>query len=166
MGEAEVHEMSKVARDVATHPAWERLEDQLRWYDNKSVWNQKLFKRLTIIQFVLAIAIGPIALIGDFWTKYVTAAAAALIAILEGIQHLSQFSTLWIQYRSTAEHLKHEKHLFLSDAGPYRDVDGDERLKLLAERVEELVSTEHAQWVHVSKRAAESKKVHLPTGRE
>ena len=158
MGEAAKHDMSKVAHDTAKHPAWERLDDQLGWYDYKSVWNQKLYKRLTIMQFVLAIVIVPIALIGDPWTRYATAAAAALIAILEGTQHLNQYSTLWIQYRSTAEHLKHEKHLFLSGAGPYRDVDGEERLKLLAERVEEHVSSEHAQWVQVSKRVTDGKK--------
>ena len=46
-------------------------------------------------------------------------------------------------YRSTAEALKHEKYLFLSSAGPYAAAD---RLRLLAERVEDLVSQEHAKW--------------------
>jgi hypothetical protein len=48
-----------------------------------------------------------------------------------------------VQYRSTAEALKHEKYLFLSQAGPYT---GPERLRVLAERVEGLVSQEHAKW--------------------
>jgi hypothetical protein len=53
----------------------------------------------------------------------------------------------WIDYRSTAEQLKHEKYLFLAGSGPYRDLELDEALKRLAERVEERVSTEHAKWV-------------------
>src|SRR3712207_9488676 len=52
-------------------------------------------------------------------------------------------SDLWVLYRSTAEALKHEKFLFLSCAGPYATAD---RLRVLAERVEGLVSQEHAKW--------------------
>ena len=53
---------------------------------------------------------------------------------------------------STAERLKHEKHLFLADAGQYRDLNENEKLMLLAERVEEHVSTEHANWIDEHKR--------------
>jgi len=49
-------------------------------------------------------------------------------------------------YRSTAERLKHEKYLFLSAAGPYKGLSETDRLIALAERVEELVSAEHANW--------------------
>ncbi|HLZ23716.1 MAG TPA: hypothetical protein VKQ30_16520 [Ktedonobacterales bacterium] len=42
--------------------------------------------------------------------------------------------------------LKHEKYLFLAGAPPYRVAEAD-RLPLLAERVESLVSQEHAKWV-------------------
>ena len=51
----------------------------------------------------------------------------------------------WIAYRSTAEALKHEKHLHLALAGPYAAVANPDNL--LAERVEGLVSQEHAKWV-------------------
>ena len=137
----------------ASHSAWIRLEDQIGWYDQKSRWNQKFYKRLTIVQLLLAIVIPPFALIEVPLSNYVAATAGGLIALLEGIQHLYQFSTLWMEYRSTAEHLKHEKHLFLSAAGPYRESEEDERLRILAERVEEHVSTEHAHWVQTSRRA-------------
>ena len=133
--------------NIESHPAWLRLEDQIGWYDSKSGWNQKLHKRLTIAQLLLAILIPPSALTDVVGSNYVAAIAGGLIALLEGIQHLYQFSTLWIEYRSTAEHLKHEKHLFLSAAGLYRDTEKDERLMLLAERVEEHVSAEHANWL-------------------
>ena len=53
-------------------------------------------------------------------------------------------------YRSTAERLKHERFLFLSAAGPYRNRDEPERLILLAERIEEQISTEHAKWINVT----------------
>jgi hypothetical protein len=43
--------------------------------------------------------------------------------------------------------LKHEKYLFLALSGPYRDLKVGEALKLLAERIEEHTSAEHARWV-------------------
>lgn len=44
---------------------------------------------------------------------------AAVIVVLEGVQHLYQFQEHWITYRSTAEALKHERYLYLAKAGPY-----------------------------------------------
>ncbi|MCV0384718.1 MAG: hypothetical protein K5799_14950 [Erythrobacter sp.] len=48
-------------------------------------------------------------------------------------------------YRSAAEALKHERFLFLSEAGPY---GGARRHMVLAERIEGLVSQEHAKWTN------------------
>jgi Protein of unknown function (DUF4231) len=63
---------------------------------------------------------------------------------LKGIQQLYQLQTNWLLYRSTCESLKHEKFLFLAGAGPYRVAQN--RHSLLAERIESLVSQEHAKW--------------------
>ena len=57
------------------------------------------------------------------------------------------YNNLWVSYRSTAEQLKHEKYLFLTKSGPYRDLGEEEALRCLAERVKERVSTEHANRV-------------------
>ncbi len=37
---------------------------------------------------------------------------AAVIVVLEGVQHLYQFQERWITYCSTAEALKHERYLY------------------------------------------------------
>jgi hypothetical protein len=70
---------------------------------------------------------------------------------LEGLQQLNQFGPQWLEYRATAERLKHEKFLFLSQSGDYRDLEPAEALRLLAERVEENVSQEHARWTSTTK---------------
>lgn len=75
-------------------------------------------------------------------------------ARLEGVQHMNQYSSLWVTSRATAERLKDEKFLFLSGAGPYKGQTEPERLIALAERVEEHVSTEHANWFNETRRAA------------
>lgn len=135
-------------------PAWLRLEDQLNWYDRKSKYAQRWYKLLKFIQVVLAISIPVVSHIVDGMGKWLASIAGGLIAIIEAIHHMNQYSTLWITYRSTAERLKHEKFLFLSAAGPYRELAETERLIALAERVEEHVSTEHANWFNETRRIA------------
>ncbi len=134
--------------------AWLRLEDQLGWYDRESIRCQKWYKRLKLLQVALAVGIPVASHLEPEVAKWVTSVAGALIAILEAIQHMNQYSTLWITYRSTAERLKHEKFLFLSAAGPYKGQAEAERLVALAERVEEHVSTEHANWINDAKRTS------------
>jgi hypothetical protein len=134
-------------------PAWARLQDQISWYDTKSQLNQRWFKVLKVCQIVVAAAIpvaaaasAPLALIGG---------GGALIVVLEGLQQLEQYQQNWTTYRATSERLKHEKFLFLAQAGPYATAPKPEAL--LAERVESLVSQEHAAWA--SHREEASKKV-------
>lgn len=141
--------------EVRQHPAWIRLNDQLEWYDNKSGENQKRYKQIKVAQLVLAGSIPVFALVGDTWGRWVTAILGASVAILEGLQQLGQYNNLWVSYRATAEQLKHEKFVFLAKSGPYRDIEEEEALKRLAERIGEQVSTEHAKWVSERSQQAE-----------
>ena len=50
--------------------------------------------------------------------------------------------------------LKREKFLYLASAGPYTGPEGRDRL--LAERVESLVSQEHAAWAEVQRASTEA----------
>lgn len=143
-----------VPEPMAKHPAWLRLEDQLHWYDGKSTCCQKKYKWLKFVQMAMAVSIPLLSHLDPAIAKWATSIAGALIAVLEAIQHMNQYSMLWVTYRATAERLKHEKYLFLSAAGPYKGQAEPERLIALAERVEEHVSTEHANWFNETKRAA------------
>ena len=127
----------------ADSPAWSRLEDQIAWYDRKSQYNQRWFKALKVFQIVIA-AVIPVAAAADVGAAWIGAGGAVIVA-LEGLQQLQQYQQNWAAYRSTCERLKHEKFLFLSGAGPYATAERPEAL--LAERVEGLVSQEHAAWV-------------------
>jgi hypothetical protein len=137
-------------------PAGERLESQISWYDRKSSHNQRWFKALKIVEIVTAAAI-PVAAAISLPT-WLLGGAGALIVVLEGLQQLEQYQQNWTTYRATCERLKHEKYLFLAGAGPYTAAPRPEAL--LAERVEGLVSQEHAAWVsqqqEASKRSGDS----------
>jgi Protein of unknown function (DUF4231) len=127
---------------VSASPAEARLEDQIAWYDAKSQHNQRWFKLLKVCQIITAAAI-PVAA-GASAPASLVGGAGALIVVLEGLQQLQQYQQNWITYRSTCERLKHEKFLFAARAGPYASSEPE---ALLAERVESLVSQEHAAWV-------------------
>lgn len=120
-----------------------RLEDQIRWYDGKSGSNQWWFKRLKVLEIAAAAAVPVTA---GFLPSWVPAMLGAAIVIVEGVQAINQYQHNWESYRSTCEALRHEKFLFMGRADPY-DLPDDEARKLLAQRVESLVSREHAKWV-------------------
>jgi hypothetical protein len=121
----------------------ERLEDQIRWYDRKSRSNQQFFKALKIVVIVNA-ALIPL-LSGLKASAWIIGSVGVLIALVEGLQQLNQYQNNWTAYRSTCESLKHEKYLYLAKAGPYASVVDEHRI--LAERIESLVSQEHAKWI-------------------
>jgi hypothetical protein len=147
-----------VPESVNAHPAWFRLIDQRRWYDSKSRHCQRWYKLLKITQVTLAVLIPATSLLPAWYAKLAASIAGISIAVLEAVQQMNQYSTLWVTYRATAERLKHEQYLFLSSAGPFKGLAESDRLVALAERVEEHVSTEHANWFNETRRAVTGKK--------
>ena len=65
---------------------------------------------------------------------------------------LNQYHHHWTTYRSTCEALKHEKFLWIGKAGPYAAADNPNMT--LAERIEAVISHEHAKWVSTRQEAA------------
>lgn len=133
--------IAAVAPPATEDPTWDRLEDQIHWYDSKSSDSQRRYKWLKLLELAVAAALPVVAGVGS--PVLLTGALAAVIVVLEGAQHLYQFQERWITYRSTAEALKHERYLYLAKAGPYLRAD---RHQQLAERIEGLISQEHAKW--------------------
>ena len=120
-----------------------RLEDQITWYDRKSRSNQRTFKVLKCWTILIGAAVPVLVAFGWDDARGV-ALLTATIAVAEGLQQLNQHQTNWILYRATCEALKHEKYLYLAHAGPYATAANP--TTLLAERIEGLVSQEHARW--------------------
>jgi hypothetical protein len=130
-------------------PAWDRLTDQLRWYEDRSKSSRRWYQWLKVVQIVIAAAIPVSAAAGA--SAPVAGALGAVIVVLEGLQQLFQFHQNWIGYRATSEALKREKHLYLALAGAYADAPRSDAV--LAERVEALVMQEHAAWTEAQREA-------------
>jgi Protein of unknown function (DUF4231) len=153
-------------------PTWDRLVDQIGWYDRKSILYQKIYKRIKITEIVAAAAIPFLSALNISQAGNVQAGhliswtigcLGVLITILEGVLQLNQYQQNWIAYRSTCEGLRHEKYTYLAKAAPYKDTPDSHAL--LAERVESLVSQEHAKWASIQEQQVNVKPVQGDTGR-
>lgn len=136
-------------------PTWDRLEAQIDWYDRKSAKYQKIYKSIKVIEIIAAAAIPFLSALnisqsspnGPHYVSWIIGFLGVLITILEGILQLNQYQQNWISYRSTCEGLRHEKYTYLAKATPYKEAnDAPDPHALLAERIESLISQEHAKW--------------------
>lgn len=136
-------------------PIIERLEDQIDWYDRKSMTNQRYFKRIKMVEIAAAAIIPFLSAFSLPRIMWVIGGLGVLITVLEGMLHLNQYQQNWIAYRSTCESLKHEKYVYLGKASPYASALDPHAL--LAERIESLVSQEHAKWASAQQQEPKSK---------
>lgn len=146
---------------AAADATTERLDDQIDWYDRKSTFNKRFYKWLKIIEIITAAVIPVIAVYKV--EPLVIAGLGVVIIVLEGLQSMNQFHHNWITYRSTCEDLKHEKYLWIARGGPYAEDDNPDRL--LAERIESIISREHSKWVKIQEKARRDTERPADTGR-
>ncbi|WP_189867437.1 DUF4231 domain-containing protein [Streptomyces poonensis] len=129
----------------AARPAdvtWERLQDQMGWFDRKSGYGQRQFKRLKMATLALAAGL-PVAVAASA-PHWAVAAMGALVAVIEGAQQLFRFQENWINYRAVCESLRREQYLYLARAGHYAGVEDADIL--LAEQVEKITGQENTLW--------------------
>lgn len=136
----------------------ERLDNQIEWYNSKSQWNQKCYKWLKNFELILS-ALIPVLLVASFdeyWTKIVVGFFGATITVISGLHGLYNFFENWIEYRATAETLKHEKNMYLTHSGVYSDCDGN--FQQLVERTESIISKENVNWAGMKKASCKETK--------
>lgn len=135
-----------------------RVEDQINWYDKKSSSNKKWFLRLKVSEIIIALFIpffsGYIDTDGKF-LKLTVGFLGVAVAAIAGLITLIKFQENWTEYRTISETLKFEKFLFLSKAGPYKDMQNP--YPLFVERFESLISTSTKKWESYTSKKQEEK---------
>ena len=121
---------------------WDRVETQIQWYGRNARRSKRNYMRIKLVQIVAAAFIPVLA--AASLPSWVLGGLGASVVVLESVQQLFQFHSNWTHYRSTAESLKHEKFLYLAQAGSYATATKPDAL--LAERIESRVSQEHSAW--------------------
>jgi len=129
----------------------DRLDDQIGWYSDQAGRCQKKYKSHRVAQIILAATLPVVATIGylNIWSwvmecfPVIASTIGASISVSVSISTLCKYHEHWIQYRTTAESLKHQKYLYLTKTAPYHE---DDRFPRLVTNVESLISKENTQW--------------------
>lgn len=136
----------------------QRVTDQINWYDKKSAWHKRWFMTLKIIETVLALLIP---LLVAYITsenrnlKIVVGLIGIIVAATTNIITLYKLQENWIQYRTVAESLNHEKFLFITKAGIYKE---NNSFPVFVERFEGYLSRENTQWAAYTQQKNEDAK--------
>lgn len=131
-----------------------RYEYQTNWYDKKAVTQQKVYRWMQWSVIVLAaltpflIEINLDKLIAKGFDHLPTVMAAVVAILTAGLKTF-KYQENWINYRTTCELLRKEKHYYdagIADYGTTSDKDA-----LFVDRVESLISRENTLWVTAQK---------------
>ncbi|MFX0140824.1 MAG: DUF4231 domain-containing protein [Candidatus Hodarchaeota archaeon] len=127
-----------------------RYEGQIQWYEKKSARNKKRYQYLQLSLIILS-ALTPLLIAIDFAFKefdilqWISIVTSVTIAILASSLRIFKFQEHWVNYRTTAELLKKEQHLFEANTSGYDKVQ--DKRALFVKRVEGLISVAHTEWV-------------------
>ena len=147
--------MSAASANPIADPIMERLDDQIKWYGDKSSHCQRFYKRIKLTEIIAAALIPFVVGAHIPYAAWVAGGLGVLITVLEGVLQLYQYQQIWTTYRATAEAMKHEKFIYLAKGGPYATAT-DPRA-LLAERVEGLGSQENSKWASLVQQEQKAK---------
>ena len=124
-----------------------RIDDQQDWHSNKSIYCQKWYKRLTIAEAVLVLAIPIVAFIPCDTRIYVIF-IGVITSALKFINIQCNYHELWIKYRLIAEALKKEKYLYQTGTGIYKNEKT--RFNLLVQNTEQILQEGNTVWSAIS----------------
>ena len=125
-----------------------RVDDQIEWYDKKSVKCQRWYKFLQAIEIIIAASI-PV--LSGYTSQCFT------ITIIESLTKLYKHHENWIEYRTTCELLRYQKYLYITKSAPYND-EPESIDNIFVRNIENIISSENNKWKNINiKEAAENK---------
>jgi hypothetical protein len=124
------------------HVVWRQLEASYTWYDQAAIRARRAYVLLKGLTLFVAAAVPVLAALDA--APWLTATAAAVVVVSEGLQQLFQLQANWISYRSAAEALRREGFRFAAGLPPYQD-EGTRRT-VLGTALAELATREGAAW--------------------
>ena len=125
----------------------ERLDTQIEWYDSKSISCQNKYKKVQTAEIVLAATIPLL----SAYTKdcsiiaFTVGLFGTVIAILHSLTKLYKWHENWIEYRTTCELLRFQKHLYLTNSSPYNTKE-ETIDNLFIRNIENIISSENNKW--------------------
>ncbi len=129
----------------------ERVDDQINWYDKKSQHCQKIYKVFQTIEIILASLIPLMSGYSNncIYISLVIGLFGSVIAIIESITKLFKWHENWIEYRSTCELLRYQKHLYLTKSAPY-NTEPETIENIFVRNIENIISSENNKWKSIN----------------
>jgi hypothetical protein len=156
----------------------DRWLDQLRWFESKSVYNQRRYYALRLVIIVGGVIVPALVSLNIrhnnvaatlAWTTFSVSLVVAIAAALEAF---FGYGERWRSFRRTAEALKAHGWRFFELAGPYIAPDHRTAFPSFAAHVETLVQqdvqafiAQAAQAQAAQAQAAQAEEARSPTGR-
>jgi hypothetical protein len=141
----------------------ERVEQYQGWYDRKAVMMKSRYLRMRAFSVVggglvpvLINVPSEYTLFGAPVVQLVVTIVSLLVVIAVSLESVFHYREQWKNYRSTEQLLGHEKFLFRSRVGRYRELKDDEAFRLFVERIEEAISIENAATLNIMTMASET----------
>lgn len=133
-------------------------KEQFEWYDDKAVNNKNYYRTMKLVEILLAASLPIVATLfaatGNTIWQYTIVALAVSLIIVEALEWNLNYQKKWMNYRTTAEGLRREEHMYKMRTGEYDGADDPE--KLFAERVMSLTSRENRYWELTTRKAQEA----------
>lgn len=128
-----------------------RVDDQISWYDAKSVHCQKIYKFYQTAEIIIAALIP---LLSGYSNMHISIAIivgimGVVIAIIESITKLFKWHENWIEYRTTCELLRYQKALYLTKSAPY-NTEPETIDNIFVRNIENIISSENNKWKNIN----------------
>lgn len=119
------------------------------WYDRRARANRVYHM---LLQTGLILTASALPVLASLDVRAATIVTSCIVAALTAFARLTRFDELWLRYRAVTEALRRECRLF--DAALLDYVQAEDRVGLLARRVEAIVGNELSQWQNLRRHAA------------
>ena len=126
---------------------WQELQQRFDWYDHAARRSRLAYHLLKLAFLVASASVTVLAAVSA--RSAVTAALAASLIVLEGVQQLFRFHANWISYRATAETLRAQAIAYVSGTDPYDD--SRDRRSQMADFLRDTSLRENATWARIMK---------------
>ena len=140
----------------------DRYADQIDWYDRKARTNQRMYQWMQWVILILA-AVTPVLVVFvrdkelPAGLHHLPAVTSAVVAILTAAMKTFKYQENWINYRTTCETLRKEKHFYDANLGDYQGGSDEDKGAAFVERVESLISRENTVWLTTQKTGRRAK---------
>ena len=121
----------------------------MAWYDKKSARYKELHIASQTTLIILSAATPVLILFQELDLRWLAIITSTTISAIVALGAKFKIHETWIGYREAAEAMRREYSLYSCHAGAYRGVD--DRDQRFIERIEEIVASEHAEWIFLKK---------------